>query len=36
MRFGVSEGMILAAGEGGKEIFMLSADTGAEPGQTVH
>ncbi|MHC4120468.1 MAG: methionine--tRNA ligase [Planctomycetota bacterium] len=36
MRFGVSEGMILAAGEGGKEIFMLSADTGAKPGQTVH
>jgi len=36
MRFGVSEGMILAAGEGGKDIFMLSADTGAEPGQTVH
>ena len=36
MRFGVSEGMILAAGEGGKDIFMLSADTGAEPGQTIH
>ncbi len=36
MRFGVSEGMILAAGEGGKDIFMLSADTGAKPGQTVH
>ena len=36
MRFGTSEGMILAAGEGGKDIFMLSADTGAEPGQTVH
>ena len=36
MRFGVSEGMILAAGEGGKDIFMLSADTGAIPGQTVH
>ena len=36
MRFGVSEGMILAAGEGEKDIFMLSADTGAKPGQTVH
>ena len=36
MRFGTSEGMILAAGEGGKDVFMLSADTGAEPGQTVH
>ena len=36
MRFGVSEGMILAAGEGGKDIFMLTADSGAKPGQTVH
>ena len=36
MRFGVSEGMILASGEGGKDIFMLTADTGAEPGQTIH
>jgi methionyl-tRNA synthetase len=36
MRFGLSEGMILAAGEGGKDIFMLTPDTGAKPGQTVH
>ena len=36
MRFGISEGMILAAGEGGKDIFMLTADAGAKPGQTVH
>jgi len=36
MRFGLSEGMILAAGTGGKEIFMLSADSGAQPGQTIH
>jgi methionyl-tRNA synthetase len=36
MRFGLSEGMILAAGTGGKDIFMLSADTGAKPGQEVH
>ena len=36
MRFGVSEGMILASGEGGKDIFMLTADPGAKPGQTVH
>ena len=35
MRFGLSEGMILAAGTGGKNIFMLSADTGAKPGQKV-
>jgi methionyl-tRNA synthetase len=33
MRFGLSEGMILAAGTGGKDIFMLSADSGAKPGQ---
>jgi len=35
MRFGVSEGMILAAGPGGKDIFMLSPDSGAEPGMRV-
>ena len=36
MRFGLSEGMILAAGTGGKDIFMLSVDTGAKPGQEIH
>ncbi len=35
MRFGLSEGMILASGTGGKDIFMLSADPGAQPGQKV-
>jgi len=35
MKFGLSEGMILAAGPGGKDIFMLSADAGAKPGQRV-
>jgi len=35
MRFGMSEGMILAAGTGGKDIFMLTADPGAKPGQKV-
>ena len=35
MKFGVSEGMILAAGGGGKDLFMLSADPGVKPGQTV-
>jgi len=35
MRFGLSEGMILAAGTGGKDVFMLSADAGAKPGQKV-
>ena len=29
MRFGTSEGMVLAAGPGGKDIFLLSPDTGA-------
>jgi methionyl-tRNA synthetase len=35
MRFGVSEGMMLAAGPGGKDIFALSADSGATPGMRV-
>jgi len=35
MKFGVSEGMILAAGTGDKDIFMLTADAGARPGQQV-
>jgi methionyl-tRNA synthetase len=35
MRFGVSEGMVLAAGPGGKDIFVLSPDAGAEPGMRV-
>ena len=35
MRFGVSEGMVLAAGPGGKNIFLLSPDSGAEPGMEV-
>ncbi|MDN3237334.1 methionine--tRNA ligase [Pseudomonas sp. WAC2] len=35
MRFGVSEGMVLAAGPGGKDIFLLSPDAGALPGQRV-
>jgi methionyl-tRNA synthetase len=35
MRFGVSEGMMLAAGPGGKDIFILSPDSGAMPGMRV-
>jgi methionyl-tRNA synthetase len=35
MKFGVSEGMILAAGPGGEDIFLLSPDSGAEPGMEV-
>ncbi|MYA17281.1 MAG: methionine--tRNA ligase [Gammaproteobacteria bacterium] len=35
MRFGTSEGMVLAAGPGGEDIFLVSPDTGAEPGMRV-
>ena len=35
MRFGVSEGMVLAAGPGGKDIFVLNPDEGATPGMRV-
>jgi methionyl-tRNA synthetase len=35
MRFGTSEGMVLAAGPGGKDIFLLSPDSGAAPGMKV-
>jgi methionyl-tRNA synthetase len=36
MRFGVSEGMVLACGPGGQEIFLLNPDEGAKPGMRVH
>ena len=35
MRFGVSEGMVLAAGPGGPDIFLLTPDSGAQPGMRV-
>ncbi|HSM32257.1 MAG TPA: methionine--tRNA ligase, partial [Woeseiaceae bacterium] len=35
MRFGVSEGMVLAAGPGGEDVFLLSPDEGATPGMRV-
>jgi methionyl-tRNA synthetase len=35
MRFGTSEGMMLAAGPGGTDIFVLSPDTGASPGMRI-
>jgi methionyl-tRNA synthetase len=35
MRFGVSEGMILAAGAGGKDVFLVEPAKGAEPGMLV-
>jgi len=36
MTFGMSEGMVVAAGAGGTEIYLLSPDSGAVPGQRVH
>jgi methionyl-tRNA synthetase len=36
MKFGLSEGMIVAAGGGGGEIYLLTPDIGAKPGQRVH
>jgi len=35
MRFGVSEGMVLAAGPGGNDLFILGPDEGATPGMKV-
>ncbi|MGB0237796.1 MAG: methionine--tRNA ligase [Cycloclasticus sp.] len=35
MRFGVSEGMVLAAGPGGNELWILSPDSGARPGMRI-
>lgn len=36
MRFGISEGMVLASGPGGKDIYLLNPDDGATPGMRVH
>ncbi len=36
MRFGLSEGMVTAAGPGGAEVFLLGVDEGGKPGQRVH
>jgi len=35
MRFGISEGMVLAAGPGGSDLFVLHPDDGAKPGMRV-
>jgi methionyl-tRNA synthetase len=35
MRFGLSEGMVLAAGPGGSDIFILTPDNGALPGMRI-
>ncbi|MDA1051108.1 MAG: methionine--tRNA ligase [Planctomycetota bacterium] len=36
MKFGTSEGMILASGAGKADVFMLGVDEGGQPGQRVH
>ena len=36
MKFGLSEGMVTACGPGGQEVYLLSPDSGAKPGQRVH
>lgn len=36
MKFGLSEGMVCAAGPGATEVFLLNVDSGAKPGQRVH
>jgi methionyl-tRNA synthetase len=36
MKFGLSEGMVTAVGPGGPEVFLLSLDSGAQPGMRVH
>ncbi len=36
MKFGLSEGMVTACGPGGNEVYLLSPDSGAKPGQRVH
>jgi methionyl-tRNA synthetase len=35
MSFGTSEGMVLAAGPGGKDLYILEPDEGATPGMRV-
>jgi methionyl-tRNA synthetase len=36
MKFGLSEGMVICAGEGKGDLFVLSPDSGAKPGQRIH
>ena len=36
MTFGISEGMVVASGPGGPNVFLLSPDSGAVPGQRIH
>jgi methionyl-tRNA synthetase len=36
MKFGTSEGMVVACGPGGSELYLVSPDQGAKPGQRLH
>ena len=36
MKFGLSQGMVTAAGPGGTEVFLLSVDEGAKNGDRIH
>jgi methionyl-tRNA synthetase len=36
MTFGTSEGMVVAAGAGGAEVYLLTPDEGAKPGHRLH
>jgi methionyl-tRNA synthetase len=35
MKFGISEGMVIAAGPGSEDIFLLAPDSGAQPGMRI-
>ena len=36
MKFGLSEGMVTAAGPGGEQVFLLGVDDGAKAGDRIH
>jgi methionyl-tRNA synthetase len=36
MKFGLSEGMVTAAGPGGPDVFLLGIADGGRPGMRVH
>lgn len=36
MKFGLSEGMVVAAGPGGPDVFLTAPDEGAKPGMRLH
>ena len=36
MKFGLSEGMVTAAGQGGEQVFLLGVDDGAKAGDRIH